>query len=124
MFFDRPLLALGNILFIFGLYLIIGPNKAYSFFTRPTKIRGTIFFVIGILLILLKWSIIGFIIEIVGILGLFGDFFGIIVGFLKSVPYLGPILTNRFIEPVSNIFLLLFILIFITNYKISSTLIN
>lgn len=73
-FFDRALLALGNILFLIGVFLIIGSQKTYIFFTRPNKRRGSLFFLVGAFLILLKWTFLGFIIESLGIIGLFGDF--------------------------------------------------
>ena len=99
-FFDRALLALGNILFLVGILLIIGPQKTYTFFSRPNKRRGSILFVTGILMILAKWTFIGFIIESVGIMGLFGDFFGIIVQFLRSLPVIGTILSHPSVAPV------------------------
>ncbi|RLV93527.1 Protein transport protein GOT1 [Spathaspora sp. JA1] len=98
-FFDSGFLALGNILFIVGLILIIGPQRTISFFTRPTKIRGTVCFVIGILLILVKHPFVGFILESFGILGLFGDFFGTIIQFLRSIPYIGDVLSHPLIAP-------------------------
>ncbi|ODV67948.1 hypothetical protein HYPBUDRAFT_106776 [Hyphopichia burtonii NRRL Y-1933] len=98
-FFDHALLALGNILFVTGLILIIGPQRTVTFFTRPTKVRGTICFCMGILLILMRRTFIGFIIESFGILGLFGDFFGTIIQFLRSIPYIGDVLSNPIIAP-------------------------
>lgn len=98
-FFDSAFLALGNILFVIGLILIIGPQRTVTFFTRPTKMRGTLCFCTGILLILAKRSFIGFIIECFGILGLFGDFFGTIVQFLRSIPYIGDLLSHPMIAP-------------------------
>lgn len=97
--FDRALLALGNILFLIGLLLIIGPHKTYNFFTRPTKRRGSLFFCVGIIMILLKWTFAGFIIESLGIIGLFGDFFAIIVQFLRSLPVIGPVLSHPSVAP-------------------------
>jgi len=90
LFFDRALLAMGNILFLLGLLTIIGPYKTVIFFARPQKLKGTAAFVIGIVLILAKWAFIGFAIEIYGIVVLFGDFFGTIAGFAGSVPVVGP----------------------------------
>lgn len=98
-FFDSGLLAFGNILFVIGIILIIGPQRTVTFFTRPTKIRGTICFGIGIMLILMKRSFLGFIIESFGILGLFGDFFGTIVQFLRSIPYIGDVLSHPMLAP-------------------------
>ncbi|EDO16044.1 hypothetical protein Kpol_1067p16 [Vanderwaltozyma polyspora DSM 70294] len=99
-FFDRALLALGNILFLLGIVLIIGPQKTYVFFSRPAKRRGSILFLLGIMMILMKWTFVGFIVEFVGIMGLFGDFFGIIVQFLRSLPLIGPILSHPAVAPV------------------------
>ncbi|OBA19340.1 Got1-domain-containing protein [Metschnikowia bicuspidata var. bicuspidata NRRL YB-4993] len=101
-FFDSSLLAIGNILFIIGVVLIIGPSRALYFFARPTKIKPTLFFFGGIVLILMKHSFIGFGVESVGILFLFGDFFGTIVLFLRSFPIIGPILKHPAIEPYIN----------------------
>lgn len=98
-FFDSALLALGNVLFIIGITLIIGPQRTIAFFSRPTKLRGTICFILGILLILLKYAFIGFILESFGILGLFGDFFGTIVQFLRSIPYIDDVLSHPLIAP-------------------------
>ncbi|CAH2353947.1 protein transport protein Got1p [[Candida] railenensis] len=98
-FFDSSFLALGNILFVIGLILIIGPQRTVSFFSRPNKLRGTFCFCLGIFLILIKRSFIGFIVESFGILGLFGDFFGTIVQFLRSIPYIGDVLSHPVIAP-------------------------
>lgn len=97
--FDLGLLALGNILFLIGIVLIIGPLRTLSFFSRPNKIRGTVCFAVGIILILMKHAFIGFMLELAGILGLFGDFFGTIVQFLRSMPVIGPVLSHPLIAP-------------------------
>ncbi|OWB58207.1 hypothetical protein B5S28_g4209 [[Candida] boidinii] len=91
---------MGNILFIIGLVLIIGPQKTVYFFTRPQKIRGSVCFLLGIFLIFTKRSFLGFLIESFGILGLFGDFFAVIVQFLRSLPIVGPLLSHPIIAPV------------------------
>lgn len=101
-FFDSLLLAIGNILFVLGLVLIIGPSRTIYFFARPTKIKPTLFFFGGIFLILIKHSFVGFIIEGIGIVFLFGDFLGTIVLFLRSFPVIGPILKHPAIEPWVN----------------------
>lgn len=64
----------------------MGPKKTLGFFARPEKFRGTACFLLGVGLILLKYPLIGFVIECYGILNLFGDFFGVVVGFLGSIP--------------------------------------
>ncbi|ODV87275.1 hypothetical protein CANARDRAFT_26691 [[Candida] arabinofermentans NRRL YB-2248] len=98
--FDSALMGLGNISFIIGLCLIIGPRKTGYFFTRPQKLRGSVCFCIGVFLIFCKWTFIGFVVESFGILGLFGEFFATLVQFLRSLPIIGPILSNPVIAPV------------------------
>ncbi|KAF2761205.1 Got1-like protein [Pseudovirgaria hyperparasitica] len=90
MFFDRAMLAMGNILFILGLTLIIGFAKTLAFFARRQKIKGTAAFGGGIMLILLRWTFVGFMVELYGIFVLFGDFFATIAGVVTSVPVVGP----------------------------------
>ena len=98
LFFDGALLALGNvrssfhhsspapnvysrpsppaqrmqILFLGGLFLIIGPQKTFYFFARRNKLRGTACFLGGILLVFFKWPTIGVLVEMFGFLNLFG----------------------------------------------------
>lgn len=83
---------MGNILFLIGITLLMGPQRTLGFFAKKEKYRGTAAFVVGIILILCRWTIIGFAIECYGVLGLFSDFFGVIVGFIGSVPVIGPYL--------------------------------
>ncbi|EKG20056.1 Vesicle transport protein Got1/SFT2-like protein [Macrophomina phaseolina MS6] len=101
MFFDRALLAMGNILFICGLTLLIGLQKTLLFFARRQKIAGTAAFLTGILLILMRWPLIGFVVELYGIFVLFGDFFATIAGFIRPVPYIGPYVADA-LERISG----------------------
>ncbi|KAG8167452.1 hypothetical protein KVR01_003141 [Diaporthe batatas] len=90
LFFDRAMLAMGNILFLIGLTIIIGPQKTLLFFARKQKAKGTAAFFGGLALILLRWPLIGFCVELYGIMVLFGDFFGTIAAFARSAPIVGP----------------------------------
>ncbi|KAK0508734.1 hypothetical protein JMJ35_009010 [Cladonia borealis] len=90
MFFDRAMLAMGNILFLVGLTLIIGLQKTAIFFARRQKLKGTAAFAVGIILILLRWPLVGFLVELYGIFVLFGDFFSTIGGFAGNIPVVGP----------------------------------
>jgi len=90
MFFDRAMLAMGNILFLIGLTIIIGPQKTMAFFARRQKLKGTAAFFGGVALILLRWPLIGFLVELYGIFILFGDFLGTIAGFARNIPIIGP----------------------------------
>ncbi|KAH8732181.1 vesicle transport protein [Phaeosphaeriaceae sp. PMI808] len=102
MFFDRAMLAMGNILFLIGLTLIIGTQKTLSFFARRQKWKGTLAFALGITLILLRWAFFGFIIELYGILVLFGDFLATIAGFVGGVPIVGPYIA-RALEAIGGV---------------------
>ncbi|KAK4126240.1 Got1-domain-containing protein [Parathielavia appendiculata] len=90
LFFDRAMLAMGNILFLIGLTIIIGPQKTALFFARKQKLKGTAAFFAGLALILLRWPLVGFLVELYGIIVLFGDFLGTIAGFARNVPVVGP----------------------------------
>ncbi|GAB1318876.1 Golgi Transport [Madurella fahalii] len=90
LFFDRAMLAMGNILFLIGLTIIIGPQKTALFFLRKQKAKGTAAFFGGLALILLRWPLVGFLVELYGIMVLFGDFLGTIAGFARNMPVVGP----------------------------------
>ncbi|KAI4692827.1 uncharacterized protein J4E88_001195 [Alternaria novae-zelandiae] len=92
---------MGNILFLIGLTLIIGTTKTVAFFARKQKWKGTVAFVAGISLILMRWAFIGFIIELYGILVLFGDFLMTIAGFVSNVPVIGPYIAKA-LETISG----------------------
>ena len=94
LFFDRPLLAMGNILFLIGITLLLGPSRTFLFFARRNKWRGSACFWAGILLILMRWTIVGFAVECVGIFYLFGEFFKTMAGFAYNVPVVGPYLAK------------------------------
>ncbi|KAI0062856.1 Got1-domain-containing protein [Artomyces pyxidatus] len=98
LFFDGALLALGNLLFLSGLCLIIGPTKTFYFFARKNKLRGTACFLGGILLVFLKWPFFGVVLETFGFLNLFGDFFPVILTFLRQLPFVGQFLNLPYIR--------------------------
>lgn len=85
---------MGNILFLLGITLLLGPQRTFLFFARKQKWRGTAAFVAGILLILMRWPLIGFVVEIYGIFVLFGEFFKTIAGFAYNIPVVGPYLAK------------------------------
>ncbi|TFY77568.1 hypothetical protein EWM64_g6448 [Hericium alpestre] len=100
LFFDGALLALGNLLFVSGLFLIIGPQKTFYFFARKQKLRGTACFLGGILLVFLKWPFFGVVLETFGFLNLFGDFFPVILTFLRQLPFVGQLLNLPYIRNI------------------------
>ena len=87
-------LNLPQILFLAGITLLLGVQRTFLFFARRQKIKGTAAFVAGIILILLRWPLIGFLVEIYGIFILFGEFFKTIAGFAYNIPVVGPYLAR------------------------------
>ncbi|KAJ2778541.1 Golgi Transport [Coemansia javaensis] len=89
--FDAGLIAVGNIAFLAGISMIIGVQKTVVFFTRRDKLRGSVAFFAGFLLVLVKWPIFGILVEAFGFLNLFGDFFPVVISFLRSLPVVGRV---------------------------------
>ncbi|GAA93930.1 uncharacterized protein L969DRAFT_70068 [Mixia osmundae IAM 14324] len=101
-FFDAALLALGDILFLSGITLVIGPRKTFAFFARRQKIRGTICFLGGIVLVFCKYPFWGMLIEAFGFLNLFGDFFPVVLTFLRQLPVIGHFLSLPYVRQVTD----------------------
>lgn len=104
--FDKGLLAMGNVLFLSGVMMIIGPQRSVKFFFQKKKARGSCFFFAGMALVLLRSPVIGILIEAWGFINLFGDFFPIVLSFLRRVPILGNILCT---PPIKQVCLFFFV---------------
>jgi hypothetical protein len=102
LFFDSGFLAIGNILFLGGIPFIIGFQPTLKFFnpTRKGKARGVICFFLGVLLVLVRWPLIGMIVEVFGMFEMFGTFLPIVVNFLRGVPYVGQVLSLPVVSTV------------------------
>ena len=98
LFFDRPLLSIGNVLFLSGIALILGLARTVRFFFSVQKLRGTLLFLGGILLVFWGWTIVGIVLEGVGFFSIFGasnfmDRFGpLLIAGMANVPVLAWIL--------------------------------
>ena len=92
LFFDTALLAIGNALFLVGIVFSIGVQRSLAIFTRSDRIRGSILFFGGIVLVLLRWGLIGLIVEAFGFINLFGNFLPAVLSVARQVPYLSSIL--------------------------------
>uniref|UniRef100_A0A8C7KNR5 Golgi transport 1Bb n=1 Tax=Oncorhynchus kisutch TaxID=8019 RepID=A0A8C7KNR5_ONCKI len=101
LFFDKALLAIGNILFVAGLSFVIGLERTFKFFFQRHKFKATSFFLGGVLVVLIGWPIIGVVLEIYGFFLLFRGFFPVAVGFIRRLPVLGSILNLPGISGVS-----------------------
>lgn len=85
---------MGNILFLLGITLLLGPQRTFLFFARRQKWRGSLAFFLGLVLILIRWPLVGFVVELYGIFVLFGEFFKTIAGFAYNIPVVGPFLAK------------------------------
>ncbi|EOD28279.1 hypothetical protein EMIHUDRAFT_429984 [Emiliania huxleyi CCMP1516] len=98
LFFDKGLLAMGNARWP-------PPASAPPPSPKPPA-KGTTCFLGGIFLVLVGWPIFGMAVEVFGFLNLFGDFFPVVIGFLRNLPVVGNLLalppirafTDRFVS--------------------------
>uniref|UniRef100_A0A672NBU2 Vesicle transport protein GOT1B-like n=1 Tax=Sinocyclocheilus grahami TaxID=75366 RepID=A0A672NBU2_SINGR len=102
LFFDKALLAIGNILFVAGLSFVIGLERTFRFFFQRHKMKATGFFLGGVFVVLIGWPIIGVVLEVYGFFLLFRGFFPVAVGFIRRVPILGSLLNLPGISGVSQ----------------------
>ncbi|GJD08713.1 Probable Golgi transport protein 1 [Galdieria sulphuraria] len=73
--FDSKLVSLGNLLLFF-------------FYRRR---RAAFFFFVGLCLILLRWPIVGFLVEGFGMINLFGDFIPMLLLVARQTPFIGKV---------------------------------
>ena len=92
MFFDKALIALGNILFLSGITVTIGPQATIRFFTRKKHYKGSAFFLGGSAFVVFGWTVVGLLLELYGFWLLFSGFFPTIVQYMRRIPYLSTIL--------------------------------
>ncbi|KAF5728823.1 vesicle transport protein GOT1B [Tripterygium wilfordii] len=72
LFFDRGLLALGNIFCLAGIGLLLGWNSTWKIFTDRANYKGSVSFLVGLFLIFVRWPIVGLILELYAFIFLFG----------------------------------------------------
>ncbi len=94
LFFNKTLLRMGNLLFISGVPLILGPSRTAGYFLQPNKFRATSCLLLGIFLVLAGRPILGMALEIFGIMNLFGNLFPLLMVMLRQVPFLGELLPS------------------------------
>ncbi|KAF5733884.1 vesicle transport protein GOT1B-like isoform X1 [Tripterygium wilfordii] len=97
-FFDKGLLAMGNILFFSGVALTIGLKSSMQFFMKRQNYKGTISFGVGFFLVVIGWPILGMILESYGFIVLFSGFWPTLSVFLQRIPILGWVFQQPFIR--------------------------
>lgn len=96
-FFDKGLLAIGNILFLAGVTLTIGMKGTISFFLKPRNYKGSVLSGAGFCLVLFGWAFLGVIVEGYGCFLLFSGFWPTVLVFMSRLPIIGPILQQPFL---------------------------
>lgn len=86
----------------FSPFLIQGLGKARTFFVQPDRLTGSACFFAGIALLLLRWPIVGVILEIVGFYKLFGGLLPAVFSVLRSIPGFGLVLSLPYISTLIN----------------------
>ncbi|XP_058102293.1 vesicle transport protein GOT1 isoform X2 [Magnolia sinica] len=89
LFFDRGLLALGNIIWLSGVALLLGWHSTWQLFTKRMNYKGSVSFFVGLFLIFVRWPIFGIILEIYGSIVLFGGFWPSVKVALYQIPVVG-----------------------------------
>ncbi|KAJ0779096.1 putative vesicle transport protein, Got1/SFT2 [Helianthus annuus] len=101
-FFDKGLLAIGNlltkgqfysvltqILFVSGVMTTIGVQSSLQFFTKRGNFKGTVAFGIGFFLVIIGWPVIGMAAEAYGFIILCSGFWSTISVFMQKIPVIG-----------------------------------
>ncbi|KAM7486410.1 hypothetical protein LguiA_002419 [Lonicera macranthoides] len=92
LFFDRGLLALGNIFCLAGVSLLLGWRSTLQLFTNRKNYKGSVCFILGLFFIFVRWPVVGIILEIYSCVVLFGGFWPSVRAFLYQIPIFGWIL--------------------------------
>ena len=94
---DRGFLAIGNLAFIMGLVILVGPANTVGFFMRKNKMVGSACFFIGFVMIVIGWfgfTFFGFMMQLYGLFLLFRDFIKTIFKTMENMPVIGPVIRN------------------------------
>ncbi|XP_044307302.1 vesicle transport protein GOT1A isoform X3 [Varanus komodoensis] len=87
------LVGFGVFFLLFGVMLYM--DSVLLAFGNKQKLKGTSFFLGGIVIVLLKWPLLGMLLEAYGFINLFRNFFPIAFGFLGSfvnIPFLSKVM--------------------------------
>lgn len=91
LFFNKSLMRIGNLLFIGGVPMTIGPGRTAGYFFQPKKSRATACLALGIFLVFIGSPVFGIILEVFGLLNLFGNMFPVLAVVMKQMPVVGTL---------------------------------
>jgi len=113
LFFDRGLLAIGNVLLLSGIFFILGVQRTIMFFNpfaqtkkgrTYEKVVGIFLFFVGFSMLLFRrgWASIALLIELIGLVQMFASILPTVLSALRSIPYIGPVLNAPGISHALN----------------------
>jgi len=94
LFFEGNLLRLGNICTILGIPLLIGPNRVKSFFLKESRTQASVITSLGIILVFTGRPRLGILLEIFGLLNLFGNMLPFLLVLAKKLPIIGDVISS------------------------------
>jgi hypothetical protein len=92
LFFDRALIMLANLLFLAGLFILVGFSGTIVFFAK--KIKGSLALIIGFVFIIIGYKVIGTIIQLYGIYEFFKLYAIKFLSYFEWVPIIGPYISK------------------------------
>jgi hypothetical protein len=95
LFFNKTLMRLGNLFFVAGVPMTLGPGRTAGYFFQPKKARATACLALGLVLVFVGWPIFGIVLEVFGLLNLFGNMFPVAFAILKQMPVVGELLKGN-----------------------------
>ena len=90
--FDRAFLMLGNLLFFCGIWVLAGFSETLMFFAR--HIKSTLALIIGLIFIIIKWKMIGAIIQLYGIFQFVKKYALNFLAYFEWIPFIGPFINK------------------------------
>lgn len=75
--------------------MTLGPGRTAGYFLQPKKARATACLAAGIVLVFIGWPIFGIILEVFGLLNLFGNMFPMALMIMKQMPVIGTLLKGN-----------------------------
>lgn len=95
LFFNKTLMRLGNLLFILGVPITVGPRRTMGYFFNPQKARATACLAGGIFLVMVGWPVFGIFLQVFGLLNIFGNMFPMLWMVVKNMPGFSSIFNNN-----------------------------
>lgn len=81
-----------------GLYFFIGITGIVKFFTKKGKVQGSGVYFLGLALIVLEFTVIGTIVQMVGLFIIFRSFLPEFYDYLCRLPFVGSYLSTNSIS--------------------------